>query len=50
MRGILNRVVVRRAEKEGLLERLCRGIDRYPAAAQDDGLLLYYAWHPSGPW
>jgi hypothetical protein len=37
MVGILNRVVVTRAEKEGLLERLCRGIYRYPAAAQDDG-------------
>lgn len=37
------RAVVARAEKEGLLERLCRGLYRYPATAQDDGLLLYHA-------
>ena len=37
------RAVVARAEKEGLLERLCRGLYRYPPASQDDGLLLYHA-------
>jgi len=37
------RAVVARAEQEGLLERPCRGLYRYPAAGQDDGLLLYHA-------
>ena len=37
------RAVVTRAEKEGLLKRLCRGLYRYPATSREDGLLLYHA-------
>jgi hypothetical protein len=37
------RAVVARAEQEGLLERPCRGLYRYPAAGENDGLLLYHA-------
>ncbi len=37
------RAVVMRAEKEGLLERLCRGLYRYPAAGDGGGLMLYRA-------
>lgn len=37
------RAVVMRAEREGLLRRVCRGLYRYPAAGSSDGLLLYHA-------
>lgn len=37
------RAVIMRAEREGLLRRVCRGLYRYPAAGPDDGRLLYHA-------
>lgn len=37
------RAVVMRAEREGLISRVCRGLYRYPAADSNDGLLLYHA-------
>lgn len=38
------RVLVSRAEKQGLLQRICRGLYRYPRArGLDPGLLLYRA-------
>lgn len=37
------RAVVMRAEREGLLTRVCRGLYRYPAADGGDGLILYHA-------
>jgi hypothetical protein len=35
------RAVIMRAEQEGLIERVCRGVYRYPAAGSGDGLVLY---------
>lgn len=37
------RAVIGRAERDGLLERICRGLYRFPAGAASDGLLLYRA-------
>jgi hypothetical protein len=37
------KAVVCRAEKDGLLRRVCRGIYLYPKAAYPPGLLLYHA-------
>lgn len=37
------RAIVMRAEREGLLTRVCRGLYRYPVAEGGDGLILYRA-------
>lgn len=37
------RALVMRAEHEGLLMRVCRGLYRYPAAGSHDGLVLFHA-------
>jgi len=37
------RAVIMRAEREGILRRVCRGLYRYPATGSSDGLLLYHA-------
>jgi len=37
------RVMLSRAERQGYLERVCRGLYRYPPADADSGLLLYHA-------
>lgn len=37
------RALVRRAEREGLLKRVCRGLYLYPPADPGSGLVLYHA-------
>ncbi len=37
------KVLVNRAEKQGLLERVCRGLYIVPDKRSEDGLLLYHA-------
>ena len=41
-RGAL-KALVSRAEKDGMLRRVCRGLYLYPKAAYPQGLLLYHA-------
>ncbi len=37
------RAVIHRAEKRGLLERVCQGIYQYPGTPDDTGLILFHA-------
>ncbi len=37
------RAVIMRAERDGLLRRVCRGLYRYPVVGSNNGLLLYHA-------
>ena len=37
------RSLISRAEKDGLLKRICRGLYLYPRASHTDGLILYHA-------